>query len=65
MVYFCIQAEENGILFMPVHGQRRHEGKLLYNFGRATLYIDRGVTFVMRAGQWVPVSLDELLRLAQ
>lgn len=57
-------AEENGILFMPVSGQKRHDGKLLYSFGQATLYIDRGVTFVTRAGQWSPVSLDELLRLA-
>lgn len=59
------QAEEHGVLFMPVPGQKRHEGKLMYNFGRATLYIDRGVTFVLRpSGQWAPVSLDELLRLA-
>ena len=49
---------------MPVAGQRRHEGKLLYNFGKATIYIDRGVTFVMKSGQWTPVSLDELVRLA-
>ena len=59
------QAEEKGILFMPVAGQKRHEGKLLYNFGRATLYIEREVTFVLRpSGQWAPVSLDELIRLA-
>ena len=49
---------------MPVPGQRRHEGKLLYNFGRATLYIDRQVIFVMRGGKWTPISPDELLRLA-
>ena len=59
-----LQAEDNGILFMPVPGQKRYEGKALYNFGSATMYIDRGVAFVMKGGQWTPVSLDELLRLA-
>ena len=58
------QAEDNGILFMPVPGQRRFEGKQLYNFGQATMFIDRGVAFVMKGTQWTPVSLDDLLRLA-
>ena len=49
---------------MPVPGQRRYEGKQLYNFGQATLFIDRGVVFVMKGSQWTPVSLDDLLRLA-
>ena len=49
---------------MPVPGQKRYEGKLLYNFGKATLFIDRGVVFVMKGAQWTPVSLDDLLRLA-
>ena len=65
--YYCIvslQAEERGILFMPVPGQKRYEGKALYNFGRATLFIDRGVAFVSRGGRWAPVSLDELVTLA-
>ncbi len=60
------QAEDNGILFMPVAGQRRHEGKALYSFGRATLYLDRGVSFVMLndTQTWKPVSLDDLLKHA-
>ena len=50
---------------MPVPGHKRYEGKLLHNFGRATIYIDRAVVFVTHSpGQWSPVSLDELLRLA-
>ena len=49
---------------MPVPGQKRYEGKALYNFGRATIYIDRGVAFVSQSGQWTPVSLDELVKLA-
>ncbi len=51
---------------MPVSGQKRHEGKALYSFGRATLYIDRGVSFVMMSDTqtWRPVSLDDLLKFA-
>lgn len=49
---------------MPVPGQRRYEGKALYNFGRAIVYIDRGVVFVSREDRWTPVSLDELIKLA-
>ena len=52
------------MLFMPVPGQKRYEGKALYNFGRAMIYIDRGVTFVSRGDHWAPVSLDELVKLA-
>lgn len=65
-VCVCVymQAEDNGILFMPVPGQKRYEGKALYNFGNATIYIDRGVTFAMKGSQWTPVSLNELMRLA-
>jgi len=65
-VCVCVymQAEDNGILFMPVPGQKRYEGKALYNFGNATIYIDRGVTFAMKGSQWTPESLNELMRLA-
>lgn len=58
------QAEDTGVLFMPVPGQKRYEGKALYHFGSATIYIDRGVVFAMRQGQWTPTSLDELRTLA-
>ena len=63
---FCshLQAEEHGVLFMPVPGQKRYEGKALYNFGRATIYIDRGVAFVSKGERWIPVSLDELVKLS-
>ncbi|CAI8029156.1 Tuftelin-interacting protein 11 [Geodia barretti] len=57
-------AEEHGILFMPVPGQKRYEGKALYHFGRATVYLDRGVAFVSRGDRWAPTSLDELVQLA-
>ena len=61
---YYAQAEEHGILFMPVPGQKRYEGKALYHFGRATVYLDRGVAFVSRGDRWAPTSLDELVQLA-
>ena len=63
IILLFFQAEEHGVLFMPVPGQKRYEGKALYNFGRATIYIDRGVAFVSRGDQWTPVSLDGLVKL--
>lgn len=50
---------------MPVPGHKQHDGKPLYNFGRATVYMERQVLFVMNSpGQFRPISLDDLLRLA-
>ena len=63
-IVLMLQAEDKGILFMPVPGLKRYEGKQLYNFGQSTMFIDRGVVFVMKGSQWTPVSLDDLLRLA-
>ena len=54
-----LQAEEFGILFMP--SQKKYEGKTLYTFGSASVYIDRGVLFVMRDHKWTPISLEELI----
>ena len=59
-----LKAEEAGVLFMPVSGQRRFEGKALYSFGKATIFIERGVVFVLQSGQWGPVSLDRLVELS-
>ena len=53
-------AAENDVLYAPKPG-RRHDGKQLYAFGRATVYLDRNVTFVKRAGRFVPVALEDLL----
>ena len=49
------------MLFIPSH--KRYEGKTLYNFGTATIYIDRGVIFIMNDNKWTPVSLDGLTDL--
>eukprot|EP00731_Ephydatia_muelleri_P015721 Em0009g145a len=34
-------AEDNGLLFMPIAGQKQYEGKALYSFGKVAVYIDR------------------------
>ena len=59
-------AEDNGLLFMPIAGQKQYEGKALYSFGKAVVYIDRGVVFARNMDNiWLPVSLDKLLELAR
>lgn len=61
------QAEDAGILFMPVPG-KKHDGKTVYTFGAQTIYIDRNVLFVHspsgKSG-WVPISLDNLLEMSK
>ena len=60
------QAEDNGLLFMPIAGQKQYEGKALYSFGKVAVYIDRGVVFAKNVDNiWLPVSLDKLLELAR
>ena len=55
-------AEENGYLFLP-KGNLRHEGRQLYSFGGVTVFLDRDLLHVQRAGgAWVPASLDEVLQ---
>lgn len=49
---------------MPVPGLKRYEGKALYNFGRATIFVDRGVVFAFQSEHWHPVSLEHLVDLA-
>eukprot|EP00731_Ephydatia_muelleri_P015724 Em0009g148a len=59
-------AEDNGLLFMPIAGQKQYEGKALYSFGKVAVYIDRGVVFAKNVDNiWLPVSLDKLLELAR
>lgn len=54
------RAEENGLLFMPVPN-KLYEAKQVYKFGRAFIYIDRGVVFVNEQQHWVPISLSALV----
>lgn len=56
-----LQAEENGILFMPIQG-RTQEAKQVYRFGKNMIYLDRSVVFICeKNNQWVPISLQNLV----
>ncbi|XP_070537179.1 tuftelin-interacting protein 11-like [Ptychodera flava] len=57
------KAQENGILFAPAN--RRYNGKMLYNFGNHTMYIEHGVIFQQQGQKWTPVSLQSLIDTAQ
>ena len=59
-------ADDNNILFIP-KPVRTSDGKLLYNFGNALMYVDRGVVFLRPKGQanYRPVSMEELPTLAK
>ena len=58
-------AAEHDVVYRPKIG-RSHDGKQLYAFGKATMYMDRSVTFVKKpdTGLFKPVPLEELLALA-
>lgn len=58
-------AEEHGLLFMP--NPRRHHpgGKQVHSFGKVDVVLDRDVLYALKAGQWVPVSVEELLDMAR
>jgi tuftelin-interacting protein 11 len=56
-------ADSIGVVFAP-RGGVGPEGKALYSFGKAVIYIDRSVVFAKRPEGFVPVSLDDLPTLA-
>jgi hypothetical protein len=43
---------------------RTFEGKQVYQFGNANIYIDKNVLFVFENGQWIPLRLNDLVRKA-
>jgi GC-rich sequence DNA-binding factor-like protein. len=59
-------AHHNHIPFHPKLGPNTmtKDGKIVYIFGNAQIFIDTNVVFVLRGGDWKPVSLNELLNLA-
>ena len=57
-------AAENDVVYAPKLG-RAHDGKQLYRFGAATIYLDRNVTFVKRGERFAPVALEDLLEIAR
>jgi hypothetical protein len=59
-------ANHNHVPFHPKVGSNSmtKDGKIIYMFGNAQIYIDTNVVFVMEGGDWKPVSLNDLLNLA-
>ncbi|EDO26897.1 predicted protein [Nematostella vectensis] len=55
-------AEENNIVFTP---NRRQDGKMIYNLGKLSIYIERGVVYTLVQGTWSPVSVQELIMMAK
>ncbi len=56
-------AVSSNLLFMPNSKRPMQDGKPLYTFGSVTCMLDvpRKLVYVMREGQWMPISLRELL----
>jgi len=52
-------ASEYGILFIPT--KRSFESKLIYTFGKISIYIDKNLVFCFKQGQWIPIGIDALL----
>lgn len=67
--YLAEAAGEEGLIFRPK--KALHNGKQVYQFGNASLYVERNLVYVAPkiGGQethvWRPVSMDELLRLGR
>lgn len=64
-----IAAAKNGVSFLPNPRKGRVDGKQIYDFGEASIYLDRGVAFVQkskgRSSQWIPVDFSQLEALAK
>uniref|UniRef100_A0A0N5AM51 G-patch domain-containing protein n=1 Tax=Syphacia muris TaxID=451379 RepID=A0A0N5AM51_9BILA len=59
-----MKARELGVLFLP-QSERYRDGRPVYYFGNASIYIDRNAIFCYssKTQQWEPVSLDYLLSI--
>ncbi|KAJ1447710.1 hypothetical protein M885DRAFT_624101 [Pelagophyceae sp. CCMP2097] len=58
-------AAEHDVVLLPRPG-RSHAGKQLYAFAKATIYLDRSVTFVRQAsGSFAPIALEDLLAIVR
>jgi tuftelin-interacting protein 11 len=51
------------MLFLPIPN-RTFEGKQVYRFGNANIYIDKNVPFIYENSQWMPISLNDLVKRA-
>jgi tuftelin-interacting protein 11 len=54
------KASEHNLLFLPITN-RTFEGKQVYRFGNANIYIDKNVLFLYENGQWMPLRLNDLV----
>ncbi len=57
------KAAEHNMLFLPILN-RTFEGKQVYRFGNANIYIDKNVLFIFENGQWIPLRLNDLVNKA-
>lgn len=53
-------AEDHGLYLLPT--PRRHEGKTVYNFGKIPIIITPDLVYKQEKGQWIPTSIDQLLK---
>jgi tuftelin-interacting protein 11 len=51
------------MLFLPIPN-RSFEGKQVYRFGNANIFIDKNVLFIFENGQWIPLRLNDLVSKA-
>ena len=61
---FCLQAEENNVLFMPIAGKTQ-EAKQVYKCGKYQVYVDRNVLFMFENEQWIPISIQKMIDKAK
>ena len=58
------KAAENNVVFVPIPN-KTWEAKQVYKFGKAQLYLDRGVIFMSRDGLWQPTSMNTIIHVAK
>ena len=57
-------AKDRGILFQPKMGSNSHkDGRQVFQFGEASIYIEGDVVFALKSQEWLPVALNQLTNL--
>merc|ERR1712046_55614 len=64
--YMAEVAAEQGFVFRP-KGRTTQLGKQVYQFGAVSVYFDKDMVYATPkgTGDWIPVSFDEVLKLAK